>query len=782
MKKVFIKYNPYMIRTEITIDGERPKENSRLWEKILGPSSKGADSKELRAQESRLQEWVEYLPEILTGECNDKDLNIEFHGTLLDYEDLNEVFTKALREKTVNKLTIKHIPAKEISDKEAKIDTVFEKIRKGPFDELKDEEVVNAFQNAKNSDFEVCVVAVMSAGKSTLINSMLQTKLMPSKQEACTAIITRIKDKDGTDWSAEVYNNENKIIETYKELNYNTMNRLNADERVSTIKISGDIPFVTSEDISLVLIDTPGPNNARDPEHGEIQKAFLDQSSKALVLYVMEGTFGNKDDNTLLKEVANSMSVGGKQSKDRFIFVVNKMDGRRKDDGDIQATFDRVRLYLRQHGIENPNLFPAAALPALDIRLMKKAMEEKAEVDEEFKDEAEREIRKLNRNEELHLETYAPLPASIKKMIEDELEEAKRSGDYNTQALIHTGIVSVEAAIRQYVQKYAKTAKIKNVVDTFLHKLEQKQTYEDTKKKLLQNQKESKNIVEKIDKMNENISNINTTLDFEDKVQETLKKVEEESGEVAEEIGVEFQSKLTEKIGELKAQKDLKKSVDEAKIIALELKDFAGKQEILFKNKLGKMITNNIKKTKDELINQYKDKLISIKNSGISIKDSIIEDIQISPLQLISDQLDNISIEKLLKEEKIEDRREWVKNYDKKWYKPWTWFQESGHYETIYKTVVNIEEMVDGFFVSIEKGIRENVKGACDYASEKSKEILGAFSNKFKKLDDMLKNMFNELKSYATDKENVEERIRESEEKIRWIEEVKKEVESILDI
>ena len=323
-------------------------------------------------------------------------------------------------------------------------------------------------ENVKNDEIEVYVVAVMSAGKSTLINSMLQTRLMSSKQEACTAIITRIKDKDGTDWSAEVYNNENKIIETCKELNYETMNRLNADERVSTIKISGDIPFVTSEDISLVLIDTPGLNNARDPEHREIQKAFLDPSSKALVLYVMDGIFGTQDDDTLLKQVAESMAVGGKQSQDRFIFVVNKMDDRRREDGDISEILDGVRSYLRRHGIENPNLFPAAALPALYIRLMKKASEGKAEVDEDLEDETERVIRKLNRNEKLHLETYAPLPASIKKMIEDELEEAKQSGDYSTQALIHTGIVSIEAAIRQYIKKYIQPMKYSEAVNALL--------------------------------------------------------------------------------------------------------------------------------------------------------------------------------------------------------------------------------------------------------------------------------------------------------------------------
>ena len=49
------------------------------------------------------------------------------------------------------------------------------------------------------------------------------------------------------------------------------------------------------------------------------------------------------------------------------------------------------------------------------------------------------------------------------------LSEARANGDANEEALIHTGIVPIEMAIRMYVQKYAKTAKIKNIVDTFYH-------------------------------------------------------------------------------------------------------------------------------------------------------------------------------------------------------------------------------------------------------------------------------------------------------------------------
>ena len=341
MKKVFIKYNPYKLDTEITVDGKRLADNSILGEKA--------------APGSRLQEWVEELPHILIDEYNDIDFDITFHGTLLDYEDLTEVFTQAYEAGSLT-AKLERIPAKETSDKEVLIDQVFSEIQDGPFDELRDAEIISAFQHAKSSDFEVCVVATMSAGKSTLINSMLGTKLMPSKQEACTAIITRIKDaRDGeSNWQAEVYDKNGRMIETHEALDYPTMERLNSDQKVSLIKMNGDIPFVTADDVSLVLIDTPGPNNSRDPEHKKVQSEFLGKSSKSLVLYIMEGTFGSDDDNALLQRVADSMKVGGKQSKDRFIFVVNKMDDRKKEDGDTEQTLERIRAYLKKHGVTNP--------------------------------------------------------------------------------------------------------------------------------------------------------------------------------------------------------------------------------------------------------------------------------------------------------------------------------------------------------------------------------------------------------------------------------------------
>lgn len=763
MKKVFIKYNPYNLETELTVDGKKLAQNSQIGERIL-PGS-------------RLQEWVEDLPKILIDEYNDTDFDIVFHGTLLDFEDLTEVFTQAFEH---GELTAKldRIPAKETSDKEVLIDEVFKEIQEGPFDELRDVEIISAFQHAKSSDFEVCVVATMSAGKSTLINSMLGTKLMPSKQEACTAIITRIKDTEGNDtWQAEVYSKDNRLIETHENLTYATMERLNGDENVSVIKTAGNIPFVSSEDVSLVLIDTPGPNNSRDPEHRKVQSEFLNKSSKSLVLYIMEGTFGSDDDNSLLQRVADSMKVGGKQSKDRFIFVVNKMDDRRKEDGDTTQTLDRIRAYLKGHGITNPNLFPAAALPALNIRLMQSG----ADVDEDTMDETEMKVRKLNRNETLHFENYASLPASIRGDIKMKLTDAKSNCDADAEALIHTGVVSIEAAIRQYVQKYAKTAKIKNIVDTFMHKLDEVGCFEKTKQELAKNREDGERIARQIEAIRKKVDDVKSAQQFRDAVDDAVIEVSDDAKDIIDSIVQKYQAKIRKKIDELRGQElDMDEVMDEVS----RLERYAKKLEPDFQAELDELIRENLVKTSNALLQEYKKKLASLTSE---IDTNALAGISIDPLKLMGGTVptaDEFSVTKLVQSKKVEDGKEWVENTNKKWYKPWTWFQEKGYYKTKYKTVkyVPASELAQEFFAPIEDNLGSNGELAHKYAIRQSNRIVASFNKEFERLDGVLKQKLAELESYATDKTQAEDRIKETEKRLAWLEVIKKRVASILEI
>lgn len=766
MKKVFIRYNPYKLVTEIMVDDKKPAQNSV----ILGKSEPGI----------RLQEWIEDFPRLLVEEYNDTEFEVEFHGTLLDYDDLVSAFTEAHQRQELT-TTYKRIPAKETSDKELLIDKVFNKIQKGPFDELRSDDVINAFKHAKSSDFEVCVVATMSAGKSTLINALLGAKLMPSKQEACTAIITRIKDISDTDvpWQAEVYGIDGQLIETHTELTYSTMDRLNADKNVSEIKITGNIPFVTSEDVSLVLVDTPGPNNSRDKRHGKVQSEFLGKSSKSLVIYIMTGEYGTNDDNSLLTTVSESMAVGGKQSKDRFIFVINKLDARKEEDGDTNDTLDRIRLYLKNHGISNPNLFPAAALPALNIRLIEKG----TDVSTETREDTEHDVKKLNRNEKKHFETYASLPKSNRNIISQRVIDAKRDENVNEEALIHTGIPSIEGAISQYLQKYAKTAKIKNIVDAFIHKIEAVDCFEKTKRELAEHIKENDRIVEHIQKIQKKINDGELASEFKSSVDDAVNNAKGKYRKVINDLIKKIQTRVTLKVDQYRGQEI---DIDCAKFEMDSLEKFAKKIEPEFEVELDNLIRTSLLDTGNALLEEYRRKLSSLAEEiNISDRNSII----IDPLKLMGGSVvaEYISVNNLTKTKEIEDGVMWVPVPRK----PILGlglrdfiFGMNGEERVKYKTVEYIEgsELAQKYLAPLQDYLFENGEAAHKYAQKQSEQINSYFLSEFCMLDDVLKAKLMELENYATNQSMAEQRITETSKKLQWLKDIKDEVESILEI
>lgn len=754
MKEIFIKYNPYQLVTEITIDGQKLKKNSKL-----------------NFEDRRLQEWVESLPDLLFEECNTKDFKITFHGTTPDYEDM-EAMAKEAEAKGIH-IELEHIPAKEIGDKEVAIQEVFDEIQNGPFNELRQPDVIKAFDLAKSKDFEVNVVATMSAGKSTLINSLLRQKLMPAKQEACTATITKIKDNDADCFMAKVYDKDGTLIQTHAELTYETMEQLNANPSVSRIQVEGNIPFVTADDVSLVLVDTPGPNNSRDPEHKAATYRMLSESSKPLVLYIMNATqLAVNDDYNLLSHVAESMKVGGKQSRDRFIFVVNKLDDFKKGEDSVEAAITKVRDYLKDNGIENPNIYPASALTALNIRTIL------ANSDDDNDDdvyEAKGKVRKFNRNEEMHFEKYAPLTPSMRGEVEDMLAKAVAEGDDNQQALIHAGIVPIEAAIRMYVQKYAKTAKIKKIVDTFIKKLESTQSFEKTKQEIATNRDEQKEILAQIDVIKKKLASGEDAKKFKTQIEQI--NYDKEISKLAQSVIVAAQKKITKQL----SSTDAKLSKRDAESICQVFAKFAEGLQAEVQVKLENLISNHVKKNAEDLLEQYKKKIAEL------AQDVKVGSVELNPFELMQgDIISDTSalISKMTKSEKVKVGEEWIANTDKKWYKPWTWFQEKGHYKEIYedKEYVDGTELAQKFFAPIQELLYENSESAVEYAKKQTALIKKEFAKKFDELDAVLQSKLKELEICAKDNENIEARIKETQERLDWLEKIQNKVNGILEI
>lgn len=756
MTDIFIKYNPYKVETEIRIDGSIVPYNS-----------------ELNFEDRRFQEWVEDLPNLLVEECNSKDFKITFHGTLLDYEDLMLSVGEA-RKNGIN-IECTHIKAKEVSDKEALIEKVFKDIQNGPFEELKQKDVIQAFELATKSEFEVNVIATMSAGKSTLINALLSKKLMPSKNESCTATISRVKDVDDGVFTAKVYDKDNNLIEVEPELSYKIMQNLNSNKDVSVINIEGDIPFVSSHDMSLVLVDTPGPNNSRDENHKATTYRMISESSKTLVLYVMNATqLAVDDDNNLLNNVAESMKVGGKQSKDRFIFVVNKIDTFRKGEDSVEETLKQVRNYLENKGIKNPNIFPAAALPALDIRSYLKDGDKE---DEELEFEIEGEMRKLIKNEEKHLEKYASLTPSIRGKISNELAITVEEGNKYKEALIHTGIRSIEEYINMYVEKYAQTAKIKNIVDTFDKKLQTAESFEKSKQEIAENENKHKEIIEEINKIKEKINNGEEAKKFKDKIDSI--NFDKEIDKATRAISNDAQSRVRKIID--KSDTKIKKYVAEALINEYRVDCENLQAEI--KVKLEDIVTKNIKNNAEALMKEYIDRVSSISS------DIEFSSINTDPFELVKGEIASLNngqqlIDKLTECEYEKIGEEWVENTNKKWYKPWTWFQESGHWEGVYENVeyVDGKKLTKQFFAPIEAILLDNNKNAIKYAKYQSKEIKKYFMNQFDKIDKILKVKLTELEHYTQDKKLIEKDIEDSKKKLNWLENIQDRVKEILEI
>ncbi len=467
MAQVSIKYNPYKMETQISINGKDITTDSGLYKIIKG---------------KRLQEWVAKFPQMLVDELNTVDFDIEFYGMPLDWDDFEDVFKRAKDNGTIKNLKMKFSEGKSDEAVSDKIVSVFTDLQEGPVDDFRDPKLVRAFANINNSVFPINVIATMSSGKSTLINALLGKKLMPSKNEACTATITEILDNDMETFTAVVHDEDDVVLQKIPKLTYEIMNDLNDDENVHRIAATGNIPFLDAKSTALMLVDTPGPNNSQNQAHKNTTYRAINSDANNLILYVLNGTqLSTNDDASLLSYVAEQIKRGGKQVRDRFLFVVNKMDGFNPEEEDIGKAITAAKRYLASYGIEDPQIFPCSAYTALNIRTYLDGVDidNMTRADERKLPSAARDtlpmIDKFIDYESMHLEQYSTLSPTAQRELNFRLSQAEKNGDTKEQALIHCGIYSIEAAITAYVKKYAKTKKVKDLVESFQEVLESTQ-------------------------------------------------------------------------------------------------------------------------------------------------------------------------------------------------------------------------------------------------------------------------------------------------------------------
>ena len=621
---------------------------------------------------------------------------------------------------------------------------------------------------------------------------------MPAANEATTATIVKIVDTDSDHFTAVAFDKSGNKVAEVEKVTLEQMKKLNKDERVSTVELLGKIPFVKTTGMKLVLVDTPGPNNSRDKRHEEMTYGMIANSDKSLVLYVMNGTqLGINDEKEFLDYICQQMAKGGKQSRERFIFAVNKMDSYRptaKHDGVgcIPHALNEAKEGLEKRGILNPNIFPVASLPVLQLREKTQGIEE----DDEDLQELGIFKYRSNKYEEMRFENYynfSNLPQNVRSFLNEALEWSEKtiksadeeSKEYNEAATniteIHSGIVSIEQAVSLYVNKYARTQKVKDLVMAFEGTLDEMATLANIQKTISNDKQKAKELEEQIKQIKHNINSAREAMTLAkdiDKIDLTT--------DVQNEI-TSYLNKVKDQINRLMSGKSrVYKSVAMAMCSDLEKQCRTITAQI--KVEIDNILTKAYKTTLIKIIDEYKRHLAAL-NIGFNAGA-----LAFNPVSLVSASLANLS---QIVEENTEtiDEGETVTKTRRK---EGNFFRKAANFITFgyvddytiesysewkEKLVdyVDMAEVTHDYLEPFQRNLRTIQNNAIDHVKKETIRLKDYLKLELAKIDKVLDSKLEALSNTEAYSRAKSLEIAENEAKLEWLQSIQQRIKNIIE-
>lgn len=755
-----LTYNPFSKEKKFLVDGEEDS-FTECW---------GEGNKEL-------SEWCSGFFEKLYKKYNDSEMRVKFKGIVRDFEFLEDAKDAYEKRNEFVKIELIDNGCSNTTDKLGDLKVLFKKMQKEtPFEELKSEEIRRIFDTCVSSEFEMAVVATMSSGKSTLINAMLGRELLPARNEATTATLAKIHDIDAAEtYSGKSYDKDHNLLKSIDKLTLDNMNELNDDPKTSVIEIYGNIVGIESKDLQLILTDTPGPNNSRTEEHKNHTYSLLQEDYKPMILYVLNGTqLETNDDNSLLRDVANAMKSGGRQAQERFIFVLNKADEFDPGKGeDVPKKIEDVRKYLGKHGIENARIFPTASRMAKIIR----QYQNDQPLTETEEDDILPKHTSFIKREWKHFSNFAPLSNSMKEKQNELIRNAQEKGNKYQEALMYTGVPAVELAISEYLAKYALPTKIMEGVYSFKEKIDNLGIEARETKKLQDNHEAVKDRVEKLEK-------IKAVLKNGDKAKQV--RIEIEKISIKESVKMDFESIRSEMMCEYvpfsQKFRNCKMSLDEAEKNKKKIIAFFSEMEIKLKVKVEKTLKNVLKLQAETAINDYQKYLSDL--VGEVSKDDI-------PPAGILGSVASVSVSDVL-DDYVQSERVKVGSHRVKdsgiggFFKRLVPFTDWGYHDVDDYETRKYVDFSDYISKEINPKfnalVRQTSEIAFKWADEESKKFVDFFKEKLNRLDDAIKLKIEEQEKNLKDKETFENMMKENEQNLEWLNGFKANLDSILAI
>ena len=743
MIKVDITHNPFTVETCFLIDDQKPESNSQFAE----------------YENQRLQLWIEGFFQKLYDIFNcEKEYRVHFKGVEADCTDMEEAVQQANKDGLDVKMSCEIVPGSEERLEniqqlvlEAKQDPLFKQYVNAP-------DILKKFDTAFDKNFDVYVVATMSSGKSTLINAMLGCDLLPALNEATTATIAKITDNDHMPqghFTVSCTDNEEYIVSEKQELNLTTktgtdlasklMNEWNKSSDVFQINVEGKIPAIEErESVRLVLTDTPGPNNSQDIEHNLTTMRYISDSDRnPLVLYILNGQqLGINDDQSLLKQIADVMSKGGKQSKDRFIFVINKADVFDPEKGEfVKDVVTRAKQYLENNGIANPLVYPVSAnltslfrKRELSIDLLTRTERNQLVAMEDL----------FNEESLMDLVQYMPLSKKTQEKINNK--------KYPT-ALYRSGLPAVEMMIDDYIEKYSLPNRVTRANQALSQIIQQCTNAAELQKSLETDQQALNSLQETINILRGKEKQAFKTDGYITKLKKQQKGLRKETAQAfmqeeknLRETTFDFGNKFQGEASKRQAQEKIKKLTH----------DLQSEFNLLIIN-LEKIIESDQLEIQSELAADYNKYITSLFND--------VSELELPMLEGLKNQIASFNM--VLGQDEVQVKHHRVQTGTKTvsastWYNPFSWFstKEEAVYETQEEEFVSLDDLwatrgpeIDAVFENL---FAEAVKKVKDN-SNKTIEIYIDFMNE--EFGERFNNLMADLENKINDKDEREKAI-----------------------
>ena len=788
MAKVYLEHNPFSetTRCEInSVDVTKEPEFAKCW----GDPEK-----------SFLQDWVNDFFYILHERENESEYEVEFFGLPSDYKDIENA-EKDFHEKNSMidiKLIQKDINIKSSEQRIKGLKELFEDMQQNsPYEELKTYEIKRSFDRALSSEEEIGIVATMSSGKSTLLNAILHEDLLPARNEATTAVVDKIyNDKSKHEFRVSATDRDGNSIRDDVVATPKILDELNSNKDVSDLKLFGNIPNIKEYGLRVVLSDTPGPNNSVDETHKSHTYKLISQAYKPMILYIFNATqLEINDDRILLGDIAREIKSSGIQSKDRFIFVLNKVDVLDVEKGEnAKKAIDRLKEYLKGVGIDEPRIFPISAQLSRLIRLKKNGKSELTEDESDFLDTR---VKRFTQQEDRHLHNLAPLSQEGRKKLDEFIALAQENDDKLNFADICSGVPALEIAINEYVEKYAIRQKIKLSVQSFRGFIESQKikansmenigkskenidiaikTLESIKKDM-QNGSKAQAVQDRVNKFDFN-KDINAYLD--DKSGELSKIINKLSGNDSQMVAFGW---LEDWQDRSKSSKNKEMDISEARKIIQKFKNELEHFRMQFLGQVDERVNKGFLKDAKAIFDEYKNYVDSLISDNSSFDEKFGDKISIN--SLIATDLNEGSI--LYEFKNVVQEKYLIStsgNRNKAWYKPWTWFDDEyqEHWGTRDKDVFDFEKFYDEYLSRIQIGFDKEIDAIKKDVGYKVKSFKSFFSDKMKELERIMLEKINEQENLFKNKEEFERTMKFEEERVKWINSFIKKLDNVLEI